>query len=144
MRRGHVALQRQTGDSYPSLASFYNADPDRINSRELDIGLWWREDADGPLYRAAWVCDTGELYLVRLGPREHGGGHVEVLATVAERRRLECELAGWRERCGEPRSLTWLRTRAERLDGRARSAHARMASTATRVAAVSAMTLVGV
>ena len=60
------------------------------------MGLWWRDRADGLLHRAAWVSDTGELYLVRLGPVEEGGGEVE----------------GWREQCGGPRSLTWLRERA--------------------------------
>jgi len=100
---------------YRSLASFYTADPRRIHSRELDIGLLWREDACDPPYRAAWVSDTGELYLVRLGPPEQGGGQVEVLATVVDRERLESVLDGWREQCGAPRSLTWLRDRADRL-----------------------------
>jgi hypothetical protein len=106
---------------YRSLTSFYNSEPRRIESRELDVGLWWRETVDGPLHRAAWVSDTGELYLVRLGPAEAGGGHVEVLATVGERERMECVLDGWRERCGQPRSLTWLRERAVRLERRSRA-----------------------
>jgi hypothetical protein len=96
---------------YGSLASFYAADPRRAASRELDVGLWWRDRADGPLHRAAWVSDTGELYLVRLGPLEEGGGEVEVLATLAEHVWLESVLEGWREQCGGPRSLTWLRER---------------------------------
>jgi hypothetical protein len=99
---------------YRSLSNFYKGDRRRIHSRELDIGLWWREDPSGPLHRAAWVSDTGELYLVRLGPSEHGGGDVEVLARVAERERLESILDGWREQCGRPRSLQWLRLRAAR------------------------------
>jgi hypothetical protein len=99
---------------YRSLASFYAADPRRVRSRELDVGLWWREDAGGPLHRAAWVSDTGELYLVRLGPSQEGGGEVEVLATVAERERLESVLEGWREQCGAPCSLTWLREHVSR------------------------------
>ena len=101
--------------SYRTLAGFYNADERRISSREMDVGLWWREDARGPLHRAAWVSDTGELYLVRLGPGDEGGGRVEVLATVDDRERLESALSGWRERCGEPRSLGWLRERSARL-----------------------------
>jgi hypothetical protein len=104
---------------YPSLSSFYNADPRRIHSREHDVGLWWREAADGPLHRAAWVSDTEELYLVRLGAVEEGGGEVEVLA-VAEREHLERALAGWREQCGSPRSLSWLREHGERLGLRRR------------------------
>ena len=109
---------------YGSLASFYTADPRRVDSREHDVGLWWREAPDGPLHRAAWVSDTGELYLVRLGPPEQGGGRVEVLATIAEHERLERVLEGWRERCGEPRSLTWLRERAARIGGRVRATQA--------------------
>ncbi len=98
---------------YGSLQAFYAADSRRACSRERDVGLWWRDSADGPLHRAAWVCDTGELYLVRLGPGA-GGGEVEVLASVAEHE-LERALAGWRSRCGEPSSLSWLRRRAARL-----------------------------
>ena len=97
---------------YRSLADFYSANPRRIDSRELDVGLWWREAADGPLHRAAWVSDTGELYLVRLGPPDAGGGRVEVLAAIVDVERLESLLDGWRERCGEARSLSWLRERA--------------------------------
>src|SRR6516165_674692 len=107
---------------YRSIARFYAADPRRGASREREVGLWWRDAADGPLHRAAWVCDTGELYLVRLGPSEEGGGEVEVLATVDDGERLERALEGWRERCGAPRSLSWLRERARRLSGRVRVA----------------------
>jgi hypothetical protein len=114
--------------SYPTLAGFYNADARRISSRELDVGLWWREDEQGPLHRAAWVNDTGELYLVRLGPPADGGGHVEVLATVDDREGLESGLDGWRERCGEPRSLSWLRERSAKLGRRARRTRSRVAA----------------
>jgi hypothetical protein len=113
---------------YDSLTAFYGADPRRVRSRERDVGLWWREDARGPLHRAAWVSDTGELYLVRLGPVEQGGGKVEILATVADGEQLERVLEGWRERCGEPRSCIWLRDRAARMGGRARAAQAELAA----------------
>jgi hypothetical protein len=113
---------------YPSLASFYGSDPRRISSREIDVGLWWREGADGPLYRAAWVSDTGELYLVRLGPTVTGGDAVEVLGEVADREHLESLLDGWREHCGEASSLSWLRERAGRIGERARVRQVRMAA----------------
>jgi hypothetical protein len=111
---------------YGSTQSFYAADPRRVASRERDVGLWWRDAADGPLHRAAWVCDTGELYVVRLGPPEQGGGRVEVLARFAEQEQLERALAGWRRRCGEPQSLVWLRERARSLGGRVRAGRARV------------------
>lgn len=121
-------------ERYDSLARFYNADERRVHSRELDVGLWWREAADGPLHRAAWVSDTGELYLVRLGPAADGGGRVEVLASVEDRELLERVLDGWRERCGEPRSLQWLRERASlRLYSSAGDARGRPREAAPRV-----------
>jgi hypothetical protein len=103
---------------YSSLPGFYAADTRRVRSRERDVGLWWRDDVGGPLHRAAWIAETGELYLVRLGPPDEGGGQVEVLAIVRDRDSLERALAGWRERCGERRSLGWLRARAASLDAR--------------------------
>ena len=115
--------QRLRPTHYRSLTNFYTADPRRVHSRERDVGLWWREDAGSPLHRAAWVDDTGELYLVRLGPADQGGGEVEVLANVEDDEHLERVLAGWRERCGQPRSLTWLRQRL----GRSGAARARVA-----------------
>jgi hypothetical protein len=129
-RRRPTRRPPRSAQAYRSLASFYNADPRRIHSRELDVGLWWREGVEGPLHRAAWVNDTGELYLVRLGPAEDGGGAVELLARIADRERLEGALAGWRERCGEPRSLGWLRERAARLRLRPRAPGTSAAATA--------------
>ncbi len=130
MRQADSSTDGAGQEHYESLAIFYNADERRIRSRELDVGLWWREAIDGPLHRAAWVSDTGELYLVRLGPAADGGGRVEVLASVADGELLERALAGWREHCGQPQSLTWLRERASLThrasadDARARPAQA--------------------
>lgn len=116
---------------YSSLSAFYTADQRRVESKESDVGLWWREAADGPLHRAAWVKDTGELYLTRLGPAEEGGGEVEVLAVLDDEDCLEQELRGWRQQCGKPGSLAWLHERAERVGRRARAAQLRMATTAS-------------
>ncbi len=134
MSRAGAATEAPSQERYESLARFYNTDERRVRSRELDVGLWWREDADGPLHRAAWVSDTGELYLVRLGPAAEGGGHVEVLARVDDRELLDCVLDGWRERCGEPGSLGWLRERvALRILASAGGARARPREPAPRV-----------
>jgi hypothetical protein len=126
---------------YDSLQAFYASDPRRARSRECDVGLWWRESPDGPLHRAAWVKDTGELYLVRLGPGEQGGGRVEVLAQVAEHERLEQALAGWQGHCGGPQSLNWLRERVARLRG---SVRARRAELTTAIAGAGVMLAAGI
>jgi len=101
--------------SYRSLSNFYLADARRIASPERDLGLWWRAGAHGPLHRAAWVRDTGELYVVRLGPAQDGTGSVEVLGRARDRNELERALVGWRDVCPQPDSMTWLRHRAQNL-----------------------------
>jgi len=100
---------------YRSLSNFYLADARRIASRERDLGLWWRAGARGPMYRAAWVRDTGELYVARLGPAQDGTGQVDVLGRARDRNELEQALKGWRAVCGRPDSITWLRERAAGL-----------------------------
>src|SRR2546423_657773 len=69
--------RRRRGRSYASLADFYNGDRRRLASPERDVGLYWRDGAGEPLHRAAWVEDTGELYIVRADDGEAGGGRVE-------------------------------------------------------------------
>jgi hypothetical protein len=103
--------RRRRGRSYASLADFYGGDPRRIASAERDVGLYWRGHDGEPLHRAAWVEDTGELYLVRAGDPEEGGGGVEVLARSRDWTRLARRLTGWREICGERESVSWLRSR---------------------------------
>jgi len=96
---------------FATLAAFYGDDPRRASSREVDVGLWWREAADDPLHRAAWVAATGELYAVRLGPPRDTAPAVELLAVIDDEDSIESVLSGWREHCGEPGSLAWLRAR---------------------------------
>jgi hypothetical protein len=96
--------------AYDSLATFY-AEPTRWRSSERDVGLRWRADG-GPVYRAAWVCDTGELYSVRLVTDADEAGTVEVLGRVETRAELERALTGWQDVCGIPGSYGWLRARA--------------------------------
>ena len=103
--------RRRRGRSYDSLADFYEGDPRRLGSPERDVGLYWRDGDGEPLHRAAWVEDTGELYIVRAGDGEAGGGPVEVLARSRDWTRLAGRLAGWRDVCGERGSLAWLRER---------------------------------
>jgi hypothetical protein len=100
---------------YPSLVSFYRADRRRRSSPEQDLGLWWRVGVRGPLYRAAWVRATGELYVTRLGRLQDPGGEVLVLGQARDRGHLETVLKGWRDVCPQPDSMSWLRHRAARL-----------------------------
>jgi hypothetical protein len=106
---------------YQSLSNFYRGDDRRLASRERDFGLWWREGSDGPMHRAAWIYDTGELYTVRLGPHEDGGGEVEVLAVTAALDEIEGALSDWRGACPTPDSLRWLHGRAASVERAAAS-----------------------
>jgi len=98
--------------TYSSISAFVRGNRARLHSAELDLGLHWHDRE--ALYRAAWIEDTGELYVVQLGAPEQGGGHVEVLAAGLGREALQTALSGWRE-AHERQQLQWLR---ERLDGR--------------------------
>lgn len=97
--------------TYLSLAAFYASDPRRRASRERDIGLWWRSRR-GPTYRAAWVRDTGELYLVQHALTGRGGGSVHLLAETLPLDALEGRLEGWQNVVGTPDSYEWLLARA--------------------------------
>jgi hypothetical protein len=107
-----------------SIADFYDADPRRRNSEEIEFGDGWtrREDAHAT-YRVNLVLETGELYAVR---EPHRGGilaryfdqlgveqadvdelRVTVLGVVdeAEAARL---LDGWQEHMHGTHSLPWV------------------------------------
>ena len=93
--------------TYLSLSAFYASDPRRRDSRERDVGLWWRS-VRGPTYRAAWIRDTGELYLFQHALTGPGSGSVHLISGTFTAGGLELRLAGWQERCGRPGSLEWL------------------------------------
>jgi hypothetical protein len=101
-----------TAATFASITAFTSAAQARISSRERDFGLAWRDG--GAVYRAAWIADTGELYVVQLGSPATGGGHVELLVAGASMERVARALAGWRDVCGRPDSMAWLRERAAR------------------------------
>jgi hypothetical protein len=102
------------GATYPSVISFVDERRQRLYSRERDVGLRWRDGT--AIYRAAWVEDTGELYLMQLGAPDEGGGHIELLAAGLEIEELEDALSGWKKAQGDGNhSLDWLRDRVRRL-----------------------------
>jgi hypothetical protein len=63
--------------TYLSLGAFYAADKRRDISREHDVGLWWLgDDWHAPRFRAAWVAQTGELYVMQHEGTPGGGRDV--------------------------------------------------------------------
>jgi hypothetical protein len=93
--------------TYLSLAAFYAADARRRDSRERDVGLWWRSER-GPTYRAAWVQETGELYLFQHALTGPAGGAVHLVAGRFDAAELDRLLEGWRDRIGQEGSFEWL------------------------------------
>lgn len=122
---------------YPSLADFYNANPARQRSPELDFGVMWRAAGRShPQWRISYVDLTGELYAYELGAA--GSSALEVLerlplrpceacagtggpdfgachrcgGTGFSRLAVDAVLAGWADVCGDEGSLEWARRRA--------------------------------
>ena len=104
--------------TYLSLGAFYASDPARRGSRERDVGLFWRSRS-GPSFRAAWVRDTGELYLFQHALGGRGGGSVHLLSPRLDEAELNRRLEGWPDVCGRDGSLEWLLARVQDLPGEA-------------------------
>jgi hypothetical protein len=98
---------------YASLEAFYAADGRRRHSRERDFGRRWR-GRRGATYRAAWVQETGEFYVVRHGHPTTGGGTVGVLERQFGLGELHKALSGYQDVCERPGSLGWLLERIGR------------------------------
>ena len=98
--------------TFLSLRAFYATDPTRRGSRERDIGLFWRSRR-GTSFRAAWVRDTGELYLFQHALGGRGGGTVYLLQPTMAEAELDRRLAGWSDVCGREGSLEWLLDRVQ-------------------------------
>jgi hypothetical protein len=96
--------------SYSSLSRFYADDERRHRSREIDLGLRWRSAA--ATYRAAWVQETGEVYLFEHLQPGGDGGTVHVLGRRFDAPALRQAFAGWHDVCGRADSLTWLLERS--------------------------------
>jgi hypothetical protein len=106
---------------YASLEAFYSADSRRRHSRERNFGMLWR-GCRGATYRAAWVQETGELYVVRHGHPTRGGGTVEVTDRRFGLGELHAVLSGYQDVCERPGSLGWLLERIRYRPGLAAAA----------------------
>ncbi len=103
---------------------FYEADPRRRASAELELGSEWL-DRDGVRHELNYVEDTGELYVLR-EPSPHltgdpfGGLHVSappgydhkmtvhVIAMVPDKDDLHRILEGWQEQMTSDDGAQWL------------------------------------
>ena len=90
------------------IEQFYDADPRRRESEEIEFGREW-SDANGVRTELAWVADTGELYAmaepveavymdpvgdIRVGELPIELVTVDILGVVTDRARLDQILAG--------------------------------------------------
>ena len=110
------------------IEEFYDGDPRRRPSPEIELGTDWH-DAHGTRYEVNWVEDTGELYLMRepvphvfedpfgglhfaMRAQEEGKMTVHVVAQIATHADLEKILDGWQGAMVGDSGAEWL---AERL-----------------------------
>jgi hypothetical protein len=114
-----------------NIEEFYDADPRRRASDELQFGQDWH-DARGNRYELNWVQDTGELYVMHddpaplwfdqfgdfmaIPPQPDDLG-VRVLKLVHGHDQVTALLDGWQDAEGQPDSIRWL---IDRLLGRDR------------------------
>jgi hypothetical protein len=101
------------GGRLMDVEEFYEQDPRRQTSDEVEFGRNWRE---GDMqFEVAWVADTGELYAMA-EPVDRKGitsaqVTVEVLAVLADRAQVDTALDGWEDAIAQPDSLAWVRAR---------------------------------
>lgn len=115
------------------IEEFYDADPQRRSSPEVELGTEWH-DAHGVRYELSWVQDTGELYVMREPVPETwedpfgdflvqeasvDNFTVAVVGRVTTHDELEEVLAGWQEAMREPNGVAWIadRLRAKGVGG---------------------------
>ncbi len=106
------------------LNDFYDTDPRRRASEELEFGSDW--DEGGARTQVSWIEATGELYAMRdpLGrlvsdfigdqsvtPVADQQLTIEVLGTVAGRDAISAVMSGWEAAMAPADSLTWVRDR---------------------------------
>jgi hypothetical protein len=112
------------------LEQFYDADPRRRHSEELEFGTDWYEG--GARTQVSWIEATGELYAMRdpLGglatdfigdmsatPVTDEQLTIEVLGIVPGRDAAEAVMSGWETAMPTgPDSLAWVRERVAHAD----------------------------
>jgi hypothetical protein len=107
------------------IEQFYDGDPRRRASGEIEFGRDWSDGAGGRS-EVAWVADTGELYVMQepiepiysdgLGDLEvqrvpTEDVTVEIIGVVATRGAVDSLLDGWQDAMTGPNSIAWVRER---------------------------------
>ena len=107
------------------IEQFYDADPRRRESQEIEFGREWSDD-NGVRTELSWIADTGELYAMaepaepvfmdpigdtRVPELDSKYLTVEILGVVTDRAQLDAILAGWEDAMGGTDSIQWVRTR---------------------------------
>jgi hypothetical protein len=110
------------------IEEFYDGDPRRRPSAEIELGTEWR-DKHGVRYELNYVEDTGEVYVMQEPPPHEwedpfGGIHVEaftdtdekkmyvrVVATIDSTDSLHRILDGWQEAMAGDNGVEWLAQR---------------------------------
>ena len=94
-----------------NIEEFYDEDPRRQTSDEIEFGREWYEN--GLRFEVAWVADTGEVYAMAESYDRHGvtteSVTVEILAVIEGRDAINSVLTGWRDAMAQPESLAWVR-----------------------------------
>ena len=111
------------------IEEFYDADPRRRESEEIEFGREW-SDANGMRTELSWVAATGELYAmaeptesVEMDP--FGDTRVDnlptelvtvdILGVITDRAQLDRILDGWEQAMGTPHSIQWVRDRISQV-----------------------------
>ena len=107
------------------IEEFYDADPRRRESEEIEYGRDWT-DAAGMRVEVSYVVDTGELYTMQepnapiymdpVGdtveqdlPFEALG--VVILAVIPTKAEVDALLAGWEQQMPGANSIEWVRSK---------------------------------
>jgi hypothetical protein len=95
------------------IEEFYDEDPRRQASEEIEFGREWYENDER--FEVAWVADTGEVYAMAEPYSRRGVSTesvtVEVFAVIEGRDAINSVLTGWQDAMSQPNSLAWVRAR---------------------------------
>jgi hypothetical protein len=107
------------------IEQFYDADPRRRESEEIEFGREWTDEKGGR-NELSWVADTGELYAMaepveqvymdpvgdtRVGELPTELVTVDILGVFPDRAQVDELLDGWERAMTGPNSLQWVRDR---------------------------------